>query len=421
MIRLLLILLLILSGCSSEKKEVIAKNILSEKDDLKKKINENFNSEIKISLSKNIKDKSLKEFRNNYGRHKFQNITFNQNKYKFKKVKKFSNFEPNIVFDDKGIIFFEGNGTILKFDYSKNLIWKKNYYSKLDKKSKILINFSSNKKNLIISDNLSNYSKIDLETGELIWSKRSSSRFNSQIKIIGDKFYAIDAANVIYCISLKNGKVIWSYKTENFFIKSNKKLSIIIDNEVVIFSNSVGDITALNMNNGSFIWQTPTQNNNIYADTISLSSSDLVLEGDSLFFSNNNNEFYSLNKNNGFLNWKQNINSDVRPILTDNMIFTVSNEGLLFLIDSKNGNIIKSVNLFETFKEKKRNLLKPVGIVLGVDKLFMTLNNGTFLVYQIEDIKMIKRIKIDNNIISKPFIFNQKIYVAKDNSIIEIE
>ena len=28
-------------------------------------------------------------------------------------------------------------------------------------------------------------SKIDLDTGELIWSKRSSSRFNSQIKIIG--------------------------------------------------------------------------------------------------------------------------------------------------------------------------------------------------------------------------------------------
>jgi len=64
-IRLLLILLLILSGCSSEKKEVKAKNILSEKDDLRKKINENFNSEIKISLSKNIKDKTLKEFRNN--------------------------------------------------------------------------------------------------------------------------------------------------------------------------------------------------------------------------------------------------------------------------------------------------------------------------------------------------------------------
>ena len=140
-----------------------------------------------------------------------------------------------------------------------------------------------------------------------------------------------------------------------------------------------------------------------------------------MFFSNNNNEFYSLNKNNGFLNWKQNINSDVRPILTDNMIFTVSNEGFLFLIDSKNGNIIKSENLFETFKEKKRNLLKPVGIALGVDKLFMTLNNGTFLVYQIEDMKMIKRIKIDNNLISRPFIFNQKIYVAKDNSIIEIE
>ena len=46
----------------------------------------------------------------------------------------------------------------------------------------------------------------------------------------------------------------------------------------------MGDITALNAYDGSFLWQTPTQNNKIYAESISLSTSDLVLEGDSIFF-----------------------------------------------------------------------------------------------------------------------------------------
>ena len=38
---------------------------------------------------------------------------------------------------------------------------------------------------------------------------------------------------------------------ENFFIKTNKKLSIILNDDKIIFNNSIGDITALDINNGS--------------------------------------------------------------------------------------------------------------------------------------------------------------------------
>ena len=46
---------------------------------------------------------------------------------------------------------------------------------------------------------------IDIETGELIWSKNSLAPFNSQIKIFKDKFYIIDFSNTLRCFSLKNG------------------------------------------------------------------------------------------------------------------------------------------------------------------------------------------------------------------------
>jgi outer membrane protein assembly factor BamB len=69
-----------------------------------------------------------------------------------------------------------------------------------------------------------------------------------------------------------------------FLLSQKKKLSIIIDNEKVIFNNSIGDITALDANKGILLWQTPTQNNLVYADTASLITSDLVLEKDSIFF-----------------------------------------------------------------------------------------------------------------------------------------
>ena len=425
MIKFFLIILIIFSGCSLEKKTFFKDKTISEKEvDIKKKdnkeiIQEDFNKNIKINLSKIIKNNKFKELRNNYGREEFDSDLKSVSKYKIKKIKNFSNFEPTIVFKSDGIIFFEKQGTLKKYDYSQKLIWKKNFYSKQEKKSDILLNITHENDILIITDNLSKYYAVDSQNGELLWSKTNLTPFNSQIKIYKDKIYIVDYENILHCFSIKNGNRIWSYQTDNFFVKSKKTLSILIDNEKVIFTNSIGDITALDANKGFLLWQTPTQNNLIYADSATLITSDIVVEKDSIYFSNNRNEFYSVNKNNGFLNWKQKINSNIRPVIAGDIIFTVSNEGFLYFIDSLRGNIIKSNNLLINFKAKQRQFIKPIGIVLGSDNIFLSLNNGRLIVASIQTGEIINTFKLDGNQISKPFIFENKLYIIKDNSIIE--
>ncbi len=426
MIKFFFIILIIFSGCSLEKKTFFKdkttsgnKEVVLKKKDNKEIIQEDFNKNIKINLSKIIKNNKFKELRNNYGREEFDSDFKSVSKYKIKRIKNFSNFEPTIVFISDGIIFFEKQGTLKKYDYSQKMIWKKNFYSKQEKKSNILLNITHENDILIITDNLSKYYAVNSQNGELLWSKTNLTPFNSQIKIYKDKFYIVDYENILHCFSIKNGNRIWSYQTDNFFVKSKKTLSIIIDNEKVIFTNSIGDITALDANKGFLLWQTPTQNNLIYAESASLITSDIVLEKDSIFFSNNRNEFYSINKNNGFLNWKQKINSNIRPVITDDIIFTVSNEGFLYFIDSLRGNIIKSNNLLINFKAKQRQFIKPIGIALGSDNIFLSLNNGMLIVSSIQTGEIINTFKLDGNQISKPFIFDNKLYIIKDNSIIE--
>ena len=426
MIKFFFIILIIFSSCSLEKKSLFkGKDIADNKEidlkEIKNKeiIKEDFNKNIKINLSKKIKNNKFKELRNNYGREEFDSDLNSVSKYKIKKIKNFSNFEPRIVFNPEGLIFFEKEGTLKKYDYSQELIWKKNIYTKQEKKSDILIDLAYVNDILIITDNLAKYYAVNPQNGELIWSKTNLTPFNSQIKIYKDKFYIVDYENIIHCFSIKDGNKIWSYQTDNFFVKSKKKLSIIIENEKVIFNNSIGDITALDANKGILLWQTPTQNNLVYADSASLITSDLVLEKDSIYFSNNRNEFYSINKDDGFLNWKQKINSNIRPIITDDIIFTVSNKGFLYVIDSLGGNIIKSNNLLINFKPKHREFIKPIGIVLGSDKIFLSLNNGKLIVASIQTGEIINTFKLDGNQISKPFIFDNKLYIIKDNSIIE--
>ena len=426
MIKFFFIILIIFSSCSLEKKSFFKDktNTSNKKTELKKIKNneilkEDFNKDLKINLSKIIKNNKFKELKNNYGREEFDSDLNKFSKYKLKKIKNFSNFEPSLVFDTNGLIFFEKKGTLKKYNYSQELIWKKNFYSKQEKKADILLNIANNVDILIITDSLAKYYAVNQHNGELLWSKINSTPFNSQIKIYKDKFYIVDYENILHCFSIKDGSKIWSYQTDNFFVKSKKKLSIIIENEKVIFNNSIGDITALDANKGFLLWQTPTQNNLIYAESASLITSDLVLEKDSIFFSNNRNEFYSINKNNGFLNWKQKINSNIRPVITNDIIFTVSNDGFLYFIDSLGGNIIKFNDLFINFKDKHKKLIKPIGIVLGSNNIFLSLNNGLLIVVSMQTGDIIKTFKLDGNQISKPFIFDKRLYIIKDNSIIE--
>ena len=65
--------------------------------------------------------------------------------------------------------------------------------------------------------------------------------------------------NTLRCFSIKNGEILWSAPTELTVVSSQKKQSIILVKNLVIFTNSIGDLTAVDFNNGEIIWQTPTQ------------------------------------------------------------------------------------------------------------------------------------------------------------------
>ena len=381
-------------------------------------ISKEINPNIKINInSKFISEINLK---NNQGWVNFDGNLKSISKYKFSKINTFNEFEPDIGFGNKSVIFFDNKRNILNFDKNSKLVWKKNYYQKNQIKQNPILFFANYKDDLVVADTMGNIFKLNIQDGNLIWDKKNTVSFYSQIKIFSDKIFLADYENTLHCFSLENGDLIWKLETEKSFIRSQKKISIVISNDLIFFNNSIGDITAVNINTGDLIWQTSTQPNTIYQEAYAYKASDLVINENSIIFSNNKNEFFLLDKGTGTIQWKQSVNSYVRPTIIDNLIFTVSLEGYLVIIDKKSGSILRATDIFDVFKTKKRKKILPVGFIVAKNHIYLSTSNGRLLLIDYITGKTKAAYKIDNGKISNPIILGKSFYLAKDSSIIRL-
>jgi len=386
----------------------------------KEVLEKEFNPNVKIRINSSYTKKPfINNLSNNTGYINFESNFEKISKFKFKKIKNFDFINPDLLIgNDNSLVFFDEKGSILKFNQNSKLIWKKNHYDKNQIKQKPSIYFATNNKTLIAADSLANLYALDYSNGNLLWKIFNKSSFNSEIKIANDKVFLIDFENVIKCFSIQNGEEIWRFGTEKSFIKSQRKLSFIIQNGLVIFIDTFGDINALDIKTGSLIWQSQTINEDIYESAFLLKSSKLIYNNETIFVSNNQNKFFAIDTKNGLIKWEQAVNSYLEPSIIENIILTISEEGYFIILDKNNGNIIRSTSILDTVKNKK---IYPTGFIAAKNFIYVSLSNGRLLKVSIEDGKTKNIIKIDGGKISRPYILNKQMYVLRDNAIIKVE
>ena len=427
---ILLIALFFINNCSLNENSRIWKDKekeLSAQSKLKKvfakekiKVQE-FNQGLNLDLSLIKTNKKFIDNQNNFGSQSYEGELDKIGSYKFSKLEELNQIDFKPLFLQNNIVFFDKKGSIIKYDENQKVIWKKNHYSKPEKKLNPKLNFISHEENILVSDSIAKYYSINSNTGKLNWSKNNSYPFNSEIKKYKNKFFVVDYKNTLRCYKIKDGSECWSLQTEGSFTISNSKYSLIIIGDMIVFSNSIGDVTAVDVESGLIIWQLPTQSSSIINETYNFKSSKLVSDGNSIFISNNKNEFYSIDVKTGTTNWISDINSNIMPVITENLIFTVSNEGFLYTIEKNKGNIIRITDLYKFYKSKKRKNIYPIGFVIGNKSLYLTNSDGKMIIADLQNGSIIKTEKVSSNLVSKPFIFNNNLFLVRNGSIIRYD
>ena len=429
-ISLLILIILLANNCSIKKKQSFwgkDKSNVKKTENIKKILTkqisqeQEFNSTLEIKISEGKFNKSSNNNQNNIGELSYEGRLEKIGNYKFSKFNDFNQIDVQPIFYNEELIFSDNKGSIILYDESQKTIWKKNFYNKSEKKLKPRLNFAIQKNILLVTDDVAKYYAINIDTGVIIWSKNNIVPFNSEIKIKDDSFYVVDYKNILRSISIKDGSENWSLKTEASLTKSNTKISIIIKDDNIYFNNSIGDITAANIKYGQLVWQLPTQSDNISKNAFQLSNSKLVIDEDSIFFSNNKNEFYSIDIITGLINWKNEINSDLKPIVIGKFIITVSDKGYLYIIDKEKGNIIRITDLYKNYKIKKRKDIFTTGFFIAKNKVYLSNSNGKLIVSDLSNGNILNINNIAGGKILQPHINNNNLFIIRNGSIIKFK
>ena len=422
------LIFLMLSNCSANKKigfwgkdtedqiqienpkTILTKQIRPEQE---------FNANLYIKISNKKLNLNSLNNQNDSGELAYEGALKRIGKYKFSKFNDFDFISPNPLFYNKNLVFYNNKGTIIHYDINQKILWKNNFYNKSEKKIKPRLNFAIKNNVLIVTDDIAKYYAINIDTGELLWTKNNAVPFNSDIKVKDDVFYVVDYKNILRSISIKDGSEIWNLKTEQSLTKSNTKISIALDKKNIYFNNSIGDVTAVDIKSGQLVWQLPTQNNNISKNAFQLSNSELVINQDTIYFSNNKNDFYSIDTITGLINWKAEINSDLKPVIIGKLIITVSAKGYLYIIDKKTGNIIRINDLFINYKKIKRSQTKPTGFFVALNKIYLTNSDGKLIIVNGNEGNILDIVKISGGSILQPFINENNLFLISNGSIIK--
>ncbi len=433
-----LIILLILSGCSFDKKSGIWKNVNEtvDKDD-----NNIFKDFKKISSSTETFDQIIpRDQKINFKKNKtFQNsswtdIFFSRGNYtnnfkyddlnqKIFKSKNLTNYSINerVLFEKNNLILSDKRGNIIVYSITeKKTIAKVNFYKKKYKNVEKKINFIVDNDVIYISDNIGYIYAYNYILDQILWAKNFKIPFRSNIKLFSEKLITSNQNNDLFIFDKANGNLKKLIPSENTTINNSFINNISLSNKEIFFLNTYGSIYSIDLDNFKFNWFI-NLNKTLDLNLSNLFYGSKVVYFDNKIFMSSNENFYVLDSKTGSILIKKNFSSIFRPLINNDYIFLITQNNFLVALDKTNGKIIYSYDIAQqvaNFINTKKRTLEIKELMLINNNIFVFLKNSHIIKFNLNgDIKEI--IKLPSTLNSYPiFIDKFLIFLNKKNKLV---
>ena len=327
-----------------------------------------------------------------------------------------NNDNGSLLVSNEFVFFSDEKGKIYKFDIkNQRVIWElKIYESSLNNYPKnIALYLNSNI--LYAADNLGFLYSIDTETGKPIWQQNYGVPFSSNLNFYKSILYVVNQNSRLYAFNPIDGEKIWSFESLSGLIKPSRSSSISILNNNLLFTNDVGDVTVIDLNQQVIVWTKNILSQNTISNNLIFKTSNLLIDKKDVFISSNNGDLLNFNFDTGEIKWSQKLSSIQNHISTDKYIFVLTENGFIIAFNKTNGTILWSLNLTKFSKDSK-TVPSYYGLLLASNNLYATSSNGDIYKISANDGTYISHKKINSDLSRAPIIVDNKIFILNRSS-----
>ena len=335
-------------------------------------------------------------------------------------------YRKEIININNNIIFVDDRATLFILNENFKLVHKFQIHN-LKKYKDYPLKFSlvSESNILFISDNLGSIFAYDLKNYKTLWRNELEVPFLSNLALYKNNIFVSNSNGKIYSFNTLSGKQNWSYETGTQTAKSYKAYRVSISNNKLLFSNDFGKITCIDLDKQTVLWSRTLQLSTAYQDMNLLELADFVTENNNLYITSSFGRFLKLDLNNGNILWSNNIYSATTiPIINNNSVALITDNGFLNIFDKASGKILYKKNLLNFLHMKKnknkKNSLNNIFLLSG--KFYITTNNGYVFLVNSNDLQFIEYKKLSSSINSNIAISKNAIFfVGNKDAIFKIQ
>jgi outer membrane protein assembly factor BamB len=327
-----------------------------------------------------------------------------------------NNDSGSLLISNEFIFFSDEKGKIYKFDIkNQRVIWElKIYESSLNNYPKnIALYLNSNI--LYAADNLGFLYSIDTETGKPIWQQNYGVPFSSNLNFYKNILYVVNQNSRLYAFNPIDGEKIWSFESLSGLIKPSRSSSISILNNNLLFTNDVGDVTVIDLNQQVIVWTKNILSQNTISNNLIFKTSNLLIDKKDVFISSNNGDLLNFNFDTGEIKWSQKLSSIQNHISTDKYLFVLTENGFIIAFNKTNGTILWSLNLTK-FSRDSKTVPSYYGLLLASNNLYATSSNGNIYKISANDGTYISHKKINSDLSRAPIVVDNRIFILNRSS-----
>lgn len=258
--------------------------------------------------------------------------------------------------------------------------------------------------------------------GQELWRLDLSNIARSAPIVKDNKVFVLTIDNRLYCLSLIDGKVLWTHEgaIEQFGIFGFASPAV-FDN-LIITPHSSGQLFALNTNTGEPVWNAnliKSSNNNtmLYLNDIDMTP---IIKNGVVYISNYAGVMFSINAKTGEVIWANDAAGGNKfAWIAGDYIYSVNRYNQLTAMQKKTGQFAWVTNL-EQSKPKKGIKMQYSGPTMINGSLYVTCSNGMLMVYNPANGEQISEHKISNSVYSPIIAVENQIYFISNSGSLSV-